>query len=191
MAWGRELLMRMFGRPDGVLGRIGGVIMARMNRDAAAQVIDLLDIRPDDKILEVGFGPGVAVQLLLPRLRAGTIAGVDPSQDMVRQAVARNAEALRRRRADLRHGSVERLPFGEETFDKALAINSMQVWPDARAGLQEIRRALKHGGIVALGFTENSGQPKEGVVEALAAAGFAEARIVDRPKLFCAVATKP
>ena len=43
--------------PKGILGRLGGMIMARANRDAAAQVIELLDVRPDDKVLEVGFGP--------------------------------------------------------------------------------------------------------------------------------------
>jgi hypothetical protein len=42
-----------------------------------------------------------------------------------------------------------------------------------------------------LGFTVNSGQPKAGFAESLAAAGFAQARIVDRPKLFCAIASKP
>lgn len=64
MPWMRKLLMRTFGRRKGVLGRLGGVIMARVNRDAAAQVIELLDVRPDDRVLEVGFGPGVAIQLL-------------------------------------------------------------------------------------------------------------------------------
>jgi ubiquinone/menaquinone biosynthesis C-methylase UbiE len=178
--WVRKLLMRMFGRPMGVLGRLGGVIMARVNRDAAAQIIEMLDVRPDDKVLEVGFGPGVAIQLLLNRVPAGSVAGIDQSQEMVRQASARNAAALRSRRVDLRYGLAERLPFADETFDKALAINSMQVWPDARAGLREMQRMLKHGGNVALGFTINSGQPKEGVAESLAAAGFAQARIVDR-----------
>jgi ubiquinone/menaquinone biosynthesis C-methylase UbiE len=189
--WVRELLMCMFGRPRGVLGRLGGIIMAGMNREAAAQIIEMLDFRPDDKVLEVGFGPGVAVQLLLHRVPAGSVAGIDYSQEMVRQAAARNAAALRNRRVDLRYGSVERLPFADETFDKALAINSMQAWPDAHAGLREIQRVLKHGGNVALGFTVNSGQPKEGVAELLTAAGFAQARIVDRSKLFCAIATKP
>ena len=63
--------------------------------------------------------------------------------------------------------------------------------PDARAGLREIWRVLKHGGIVALGFTVNSGQPKQGVAESLADAGFAHAKLVDRSKLFCAIAIKP
>src|SRR5215475_4523611 len=113
MAWVSKLLMRMFGRPEGILGRLGGVIMARVNRDAAVQVIELLDVRPDDKVLEVGFGPGIAIQLLLHRVPAGSVAGVDQSQEMVRQAAARNADALRTRRVDLRYGSVERLPFAD------------------------------------------------------------------------------
>jgi len=50
---------------------------------------------------------------------------------------------------------------------------------------------LKRGGIVVLGFTVNSGQAKQGVAELLAAAGFAQAEIVDKSKLFCAIAIKP
>jgi ubiquinone/menaquinone biosynthesis C-methylase UbiE len=179
----------MFGRPKGFLGRLGGVIMARANRDAAKQVIKLLDLRLDDKVLEVGFGPGVGIQLLLERVTRGWVAGVDQSQEMVRQAAARNANALRNRRVDLRYGSVERLPFADETFDKAFAINSM-LWPDARAGLQEIRRVLKTGGTVALCFTVNSGQSKDGIAESLAMVGFVQERMVDQAKLFCAIATK-
>jgi len=191
VAWMHKLLMRMFGRPKGILGRLGGAIMARVNRDAAAHVIDLLDLRSNDRILEVGFGPGVGIELLLLRVPDGSVAGVDQSQEMVRQAAARNAEALRSRRVDLRYGSVERLPFADATFDKALAINSMQAWPDARAGLREIWRVLKGGGGVTLGFTVNSGQPKQGVAESLGAVGFTQARIMDGPKLFCATAVKP
>src|SRR5262249_48437724 len=191
MNFARAVLMRMFGRPRGVLGRLGGIIMARANRDAAAEIVGLLDVRPEERILEIGFGPGVAVQLLLRRAPAGWSAGVDQSQEMVRQAAARNAEALRSRRIDLRYGSAERLPFVDATFDKVLAINSMQVWPDARAALKEIDRVLKPGGTVALGFTINSGQPQEGVTELLAAAGLAHARIVAKPQLFCALASKP
>jgi len=97
MAWVSKLLMRMFGRPEGILGRLGGVIMARVNRDAAAQVIELLDVRQDDKVPEIGFGAGVAIQLLLHRVPAGSVAGVGQSQEMVRQAAARNADALRTR----------------------------------------------------------------------------------------------
>jgi hypothetical protein len=50
----RNILMHMFGRPKGVLGRLGGLIMARTNEDCGAWVVDLLEIRQNDSVLEVG-----------------------------------------------------------------------------------------------------------------------------------------
>jgi ubiquinone/menaquinone biosynthesis C-methylase UbiE len=185
----RNILLRAFGRPRGVLGRMGGIVMARMNADCGAWVADLLAVASNDNVLEVGFGPGVAIQRL-SRL-AGHVAGIDPSREMVEQARARNAAAIRSGRVDLRRGSVERLPFDDDGFDKALAINSMQVWPSAVAGLREMRRVMKPGGRVALGFTPHSGQASKGVAETLIAAGFTKARVVEREKGFCALATKP
>ena len=181
----QRMLMRMFGRPQGLLGRLSGVIMARMKRDMTARTIRWLDLQPSDYVLEVGFGPGVGIALLAHQVSSGRVEGVDVSEEMVEQASARNAGAVRTGQVKLRRASVETLPFADETFDKALAINSMQVWPDAVAGLREIRRVLKPGGRVALGFTPHSGQPKEGLTDALAAAGFTHAQVVDIDQDFC------
>jgi len=165
--------------------------MARTNGKCAAWVIDLLRVQPIDKVLEVGFGPGVGIQLLASSASAGFVAGVDPSKEMVAQATTRNKKAIESGRVDLRHGSVTTLPFADNTFDKALAINSMQVWPDAVAALREMRRCMRTGGTVALGFTPYSGQPNIGLVETFAAAGFAKAHVVERDKDFCALAITP
>ena len=86
---------------------------------------------------------------------------------------------------------MESLPFDDDSFDKALAINSMQVWPDPVGGFERSGGSMKPGGRVALGFTRNSGQPKEGLTEALTAAGFARARVVEKDDWFCALARKP
>jgi len=51
-----SIFMRMFGRPRGALGRLGGLIMARTNQPCAVWVIGLLDIQPNDRVLEVGSG---------------------------------------------------------------------------------------------------------------------------------------
>ena len=179
MSIAHGILMRMFGRPKGILGRLGGIIMARTNQPCAAWVIDLLGIQPHDSVLEVGFGPGVGIELLARSVSEGYIAGVDPSEEMVEQARARNVNAMESSRGDLRYGSVERLPFEDNTFTKALAINSMQVWPDAVAGLREMRRVMTPGGSIALGFTPYSGQSKGGLPEMLTAAGFTEAHVVE------------
>lgn len=184
-----SLLMQMFGRPKGVLGRLGGFILACTKHDFTQWVIHLLDVQPDDKVLEVGFGPGVGIQILAAAVSTGGyVAGVDSSQEMVEQARARNAKAIEAGLVQLQHGSVEALPFADDTFDKALAINSMQVWSDAVAGLREMRRVMKVGGKIALGFTPQSGQSSTGLTEMLTAAGFTEAHLVEAEQGFCALA---
>jgi ubiquinone/menaquinone biosynthesis C-methylase UbiE len=129
MSLGRAILMRMFGRPQGILGRVGGRIMAHTKGAWSARVSGLLEIAPNDCVLEIGFGPGVAIGHLSRQTRAARIVGIDASREMVEQARARNIDAIRSGRVDLRLGTVEHMPFGNNGFDKALAINSMQVCP--------------------------------------------------------------
>lgn len=189
----QSILMRAFGRPTGLLGRLGGRIMARGNRRMAERIIDLLGAKPGDRVLEIGFGPGVAVELLARAVPDVTIAGVDPSREMIDQASARNAAMIRAGRVELRQATAERLPFADATFDRAFAINSMQLWSDVREGLRETRRVLKPGGALVLGFTHRSGQRRGGLCELLAAAGFGDVRLSSGPEEtdFCVRAVKP
>jgi ubiquinone/menaquinone biosynthesis C-methylase UbiE len=119
------------------------------------------------------------------------VAGVDLSDEMVEQARARNVKAVDSSRVDLRYGFAECSPFENNPFTKALAINSMQVWPDTVAGLRDMRRVMTPGGRIALGFTSYSGQSKSGLPEMLTAAGFTEAHVVEAEAGFCALAIKP
>jgi ubiquinone/menaquinone biosynthesis C-methylase UbiE len=184
------LLMQMFGRPKGLLGRLGGIILARTKRDFTQWVIPLLEVQSDSKVLEVGFGPGVAIQILAATASTGFVAGVDYSQEMVEQATTRNAKAIAAGIVQLHYGSVEKLPFADDTFDRALAINSMQVWSDEMAGLREIRRVMTEGGQIALGFTSAAGQSSTGLTEMLTAAGFIDAHLVRTEQGFCVLAIK-
>lgn len=94
MSFVKSLFMRAFGRPTGFLGRLGGIIMARTNQRIAQRAIELLDVQPSDKVLEIGFGLGVGIKLLASSASSGWVAGIDPSEEMVEQARARNANAL-------------------------------------------------------------------------------------------------
>src|SRR5262249_35602848 len=115
MSVANNLLLRTFGRPKGVLGRLGGIIMAHTNQNVAAWSIGLLDVQPNDSVLEAGFGPGVGIELLGNVVATGHVAGVDACREMVAQAAARNAIAVGRGLVDLRCGSVESLPFADTT----------------------------------------------------------------------------
>jgi len=190
MAIGRRILVRMFGCPSGLLGRLGGLILARTNRTAAATAIDLLAVRPGDSVLEIGFGPGVGIEILAERVETGRVAGVDPSDEMVHQATNRNAQAIRAGRVDLRRAGADQLPFAAAVFDKVLAVNSMQIWPDAAAGMREVRRVLTSGGQAVIAFTPYAGQSNDAVEAAIAAAGFDPPRTVEREGLHCVIASK-
>jgi len=186
----QNILSHTFGRPTGLLGKSGGLIMARSNRNCAAWVVELLDVAPRDKVLEVGFGPGVGIELLTQAASGGYVFGVDPSREMLGQARARNAKAVLSGHVDLRLGAVESLPFKAGSFDKAMTINSLQIWPDAVTGLREIYRVMKPGGRIAIGFTRHSGQQKNGLIGKFVAAGFANMRIIEKGSDFCVLAEK-
>ena len=137
MSFGDRILLRMFGRPTGVLGRIGGLILARFNRAFAEEIVALLEVRAAERVLEVGFGPGVAIELLAGAASVAKVAGIDPSTEMVEQASARNAVAIRTGAVDLRQGSVESMPFEDDSFGRVLATRSGQAlywWNRERDG---------------------------------------------------------
>ena len=182
---------RMFAHPRGGLGRLGGHIMARVDAECGVRACELLEIAADDAILEIGFGPGVTIEHLAGLVPAGHVAGIDQSLEMVVQARARNAAAISAGRVDLQYASVGCLPYSDSCFDGALAINPAHAWDDPVACLLEIRRVLRAGATLVLGFTPNSGQTQDGAAELLQAAGYEEVRVVEIEAGFCVLGTRP
>jgi ubiquinone/menaquinone biosynthesis C-methylase UbiE len=82
----------------------------RSNRLRDRWAVSLLDVHPTDWVLEIGFGPGVAIAELARRATGGKVYGIDRSEVMVRQAGRRNAAAIRAHRVQLAHASVDQLP---------------------------------------------------------------------------------
>src|SRR5262249_41749810 len=86
-----------FMRPRGFVGGLVGWERARRsaNRQRNVWAVGLLAVEPSDRVLEIGFGPGIAIRELSRRATQGLVCGVDHSAVMVRQATRRNADAVR------------------------------------------------------------------------------------------------
>ena len=127
----RRFLRAQFGQPEGVWGRVAGRIMVRTpsNLERIQWTLALLDVKPSDRILEIGFGPGIAIELPSKLVPNGLIAGIDHSEVMVRQASTRNAAAIREG-ARCCIGSATILPRFDEPFDTIFTINSIHFWTE-------------------------------------------------------------
>jgi SAM-dependent methyltransferase len=139
-------------RPRGAAGRVTAWEMAHRpsNRQRNRWVAALLDVRPADRILEIGFGPGLAIAHLA-RAGAGQVYGIDHSEVMLRRASKRNAAAIRAGRVTLVNASVDQLPpVLDGPFDAILAVNTLGFWPAPAERLAELRGRLAPGGRVAI-----------------------------------------
>jgi ubiquinone/menaquinone biosynthesis C-methylase UbiE len=147
-------LVSQAGRPRGMAGRLEGWLFAYRpsNRQRNRWVVSLLDVRPTDRVLEVGFGPGIAIAELSRRVGpAGHVYGLDHSEVMLQQATRRNAAAIAAGRVTLTLGTVEALPpVLDGPFDIILAVNSLGFWPQRTKRLEDLRRRLAPGGRIAI-----------------------------------------
>jgi len=179
-------------RPQGLAGRLFGIVMERLNAPAYRRVVELLAPRDDDHIIEVGFGTGCLVELLLSVSPTVRIAGVDPTPTMLEVARARRAVRNAGARVDLRLGADVPLPWPARCFDAAAALHSFQFWPDPQRSIAELHRVLKPGGRLVLVLRDHArgapawlpnplsraGGETGAAIGLLIAAGFADAAVL-------------
>jgi ubiquinone/menaquinone biosynthesis C-methylase UbiE len=136
---------------DGVWVRVAAAAMARMNRAAEIEAIDILDPQPESAVLAIGIGPGIGVEAAAGHPAVATVAGVDPSHTMVRLATKRNRRAIERGSVDIVRTTASSLPWPDATFDGAIAVNSVHVWAPIDESVAEVARTLRPGArLVAL-----------------------------------------
>jgi SAM-dependent methyltransferase len=160
-----------WGRPRGSIGRLAGWEMSHGKEATNRLVTELLGVERGDRVVEVGFGPGVTVAHLAGLVGNGLVAGVDHSDVMLAQAVRRNRTAAAAGRVDLRLATAERLPFDDNRFTKALTLNSIGFWEDVEAGLRELHRVLAPGGRLLVGMRRGR-ERADDVAALLERAGF-------------------
>ncbi|WP_322779143.1 class I SAM-dependent methyltransferase [Frankia sp. Cas4] len=190
--------------PRGAAGSVTGWVFAHRpsNRQRNRWVVSLLGVQPADQVLEIGFGPGLAVAELV-RAGADHVYGIDHSGVMLRQASRRNAAAIRAGRVTLMRTSVDQIPSAlDGPFDAILAVNSLGFWPAPAERLAELRRRLAPSGRVAIasqprcpGATaDTSRKAADELEDLLRDAGFTQMRTETlrlSPPVVCVLAASP
>ncbi len=139
-----------FGQPSGALGWAVGYLMALKNAPINRLAVEMLNVQSDDQILEIGFGPGLAIRSLAERVERAFVDGIDISEVMFRQAASRNRKFIRTGRVELKVGDVSKLPYEDGRFTKVFTVNTFHHWPAQEESLLEVRRVLTPGGLLLL-----------------------------------------
>jgi ubiquinone/menaquinone biosynthesis C-methylase UbiE len=125
--------------------------MGRYSVHLASQLADLAAIEAGQEVLDVGCGPGAFTVELVRRLGAGSVSAVDPSAAFVEAIGARYPGV------HVQQAFAENLPFRAETFDAAVAQLVVHFMADPVAGLREMRRVTRDGGVVAACVWDHAG----------------------------------
>jgi SAM-dependent methyltransferase len=151
------------------------------------RTIELLDPAPDERILEIGCGSGVAAALICKRLQDGHLTAIDRSSTAIARASRRNAAALAEGKLDLRQVDLAGLaPENKKRFDAALAVNVNLFWTGpADIELTVIRQALRPDGRLVLVYETPRGTLSERALStidgSLRAHGFVPQTVVVPP----------
>lgn len=120
-----------------------GRFMGRYSEPLAELFVEVADLGPGRRVLDVGCGPGALTARLVAKVGADHVAAVDPSAPFVEAARARFPGV------DVSEAAAESLPFADDSFDAAMAQLVVHFMSDPVGGLREMARVTRPGGVVA------------------------------------------
>ena len=140
-------------KPTGFFGKVLARGMAWGHRSFYENTAKVLDLKEDDKYLEIGFGSGFFIKKYVSHV--SRIAGLDYSEDMVKLASSVNEDLVKLGKAEFKLGNVSNLPWDNDSFSVVVAIETFFFWSDPIVALKEIFRVLISGGRLVLEMAYN------------------------------------
>lgn len=172
--------------PSGIAGQL---LVKKMEKDPATTArsewaVDLLDLSDEDQVLEVGFGNGIALELIARQIPLGSLVGIDHSSLMVKRASERLNQYKEELPLALITAAIEDAPKLEQKFSRVLTINSMMYWPEKEKCLQKIKNMMLPDSKILLVYQPTEANSTEeatrrtgrGISKLLELTGFQEVR---------------
>jgi SAM-dependent methyltransferase len=142
-------------KPAGFLGVIITNLMMKKNRPEYETVINDLKIQPEDKLLEIGYGPGVGINMISKMFVQCYIYGIDFSELMFKRASKRNKQFIENNKVRLQFGDFNNSEISTYDFDKIFCLNVVYFWDDLQIPFEKVLSLLKKGGMFCFYMAKN------------------------------------
>jgi SAM-dependent methyltransferase len=145
-----QVVLSNLAHPEGFYGEVVSSCLSATFQPVNQWAVSLMKVRPGDRVLEVGFGTGQAIEELASKTQAASIIGVDTSSMMLKKAQVLNKKAMESGKVCLLKADVSQLPEFEHPFDHIIAINSVMYWPQHKLNriFKDLRSRLAPGGSI-------------------------------------------
>ncbi len=152
-------LARQVRKPNRWLGRPFVWLMNRSHSMLTDWGLTHVTIQKDFRILDIGCGGGRTIEKLAAIASEGVVCGVDYARGSVAVSRSKNGELIMSGRVEIHQASVSQLPFPDNSFELATAVETQYYWPDLVSDMKEVRRVLKPGGrLVVIAETYKGGR---------------------------------
>jgi ubiquinone/menaquinone biosynthesis C-methylase UbiE len=149
--------MSQVAKPTGFFGKLLARGMAWGHKDFYKNTAKMLNLKHDDKYLEIGFGSGLFIKKYVSHV--SRIAGIDISEDMVELASSINKDLIESGKVEFKQGDVASLPWNDNEFSVVVGIETFFFWPEPLKSLKEVFRVLAPGGrlVIEMAYNKDDG----------------------------------
>lgn len=145
--------------PQGLFGRLVGEKMVRQHQPETDWTVELLDLQPHDRALELGCGAGRGLMLAARAAAPSLVAGMDLSPTMLRSTTHRLRRAGQRDRVSLLRGDLEALPYADGSLDKIWSVHTFYFWANPEAVFADLLRVVASGGRIVVTLATGTVSP--------------------------------
>lgn len=156
-----RVVEKQFRQPKGIIGKFISRLMRKENSIVYDRLIDILDIKDQENIFEIGYGHGLGIEKILARNDCN-ISGIDFSELMKDEASKRNKYNIEKGKVKLFYGDFLTYDIKPNLYDKVICLNVIYFWNNLEAPFTKIRYALKEHGEFCLYMDHPDDLTKQG-----------------------------